>query len=136
MANFTALKTVWENEMIILGHKLISYEPFYFVKDIEGIKGVKKGGAVAFYFNEEMIEFCQNQKITFAICITSDIEAIISNGAGAQILICPTNLALRVQELAEYYLFDSKVAVVAEDLGEALQLKVDMAILPNAIIYE
>ncbi len=121
--------------MIILGHELIQYEPFYFVKDINELKSVGKDKKIAFYFDNELIKFCQNENISFGIRVINEPEAVIANGAGAKVIIAPTNLAVKIQELAEYYLFDSKIAIVAEDLQEAINLKVDMLILPNAIKY-
>lgn len=120
--------------MQILGHELIDFTPLFSIEYIEDIKN--QDGILFFEFNPELIKYCKDKNHKFALHIFNQTEAILGNGAKADILVCHQDLALDVQELAEYYLFDSKIAILINDEDEiekAIKHKVDMAILPSAI---
>ncbi len=121
----------WGKKMIILGHDLVPYKPYYFIQNTDQIPTNDK--TILFDFNEDLIKYCQLQKINFAIKIKDKTQAVIANAVGAEAIICPFDLAKEVQKLAEYYLFDSKIAIITQNIKKAIDLKVDMAILPNAI---
>ncbi|PID47005.1 MAG: hypothetical protein CR967_05985 [Proteobacteria bacterium] len=123
--------------MQILGHDLIAYKPLHSVSSIEEISQSPEENTLLFEYKPELIKYAKNHNKSFALHIFNQEEAIIGNGSGAKILICPLKIAQKVQEIAEYYLFDAKVAILInseEEISLAIAKKVDMAILPDAII--
>ncbi len=117
--------------MIILGHKLISYKPLNFVKNKKELKNKQ---SVLFYYDEKMIKYCQDKKIEFSLMVKDKKEAVLANALQAKFIVCSENLAKSVQDLAEYYLFDSKVTIVTDDIQKGIELGVDGVILTDAII--
>lgn len=123
--------------MQILGHELISYRPLYAIQNTNEIENISLDDTVLFEYDVDLIKFAQIKKVKFALHVFNEIDAIVGNGAGACILICPQRIASKVQNLAEYYLFDAKVAIMINnenEITQAIELKADMAILPDAII--
>ncbi len=122
--------------MQILGHELIPYKALKSVSCIEEIRQ-EDDKIILFEYEAEIIKYANDLKIEFALHVFNQTEAIIGNAAGATILICPLKIAHEVATLAEYYLFDAKVAILINNEDEiqlAIENKVDMAILPEAII--
>lgn len=137
MANFIAQKSVRENKMQILGHELVAYKPLVSINSIDEIKQMSNSNMALFEFDSVLINYVQEQKQDFALHVFNEIDAIIGNAVGASILICPFEIASKIQNLAEYYLFDAKIAIIIDEekeIKKAIDAKVDMAILPNAII--
>lgn len=123
--------------MQILGHEAVAYNSLVSINDIEQLNQVSNSNIALFEFDLELINYAQKQDIKFALHVFNEIDATIGNAAGASILICPLEIATKVQNLAEYYLFDAKVAIMIDEekeIKKAIDARVDMAILPNAII--
>ncbi len=122
--------------MQILGHKLIDYKALKSISSADEISEAKDL-TLLFEYDPDLILQVKSLKKEFALHVFNQTEAIIGNATGASILICPEKLALDVQKLAEYYLFDAKVALLInseDEIEKAIELKLDMAILPDAII--
>lgn len=123
--------------MKILGHPLIPYKKLYSIQTVDEINEETSQNILLFEYDHILLNHVTQNKLPFALHIFNETEAVIGNAIGAKILICPPKLALRAQELAEYYLFDAKVAILInseDDIQKAIELKVDMAILPDAIL--
>lgn len=122
--------------MIIVGHSLISYEKIYLIKELSSINKVPQDSICLFKYSEEFIFTCKKKEIKFALHVKDEKEAILGNALKASFLLCDEVLAKKVQNLAEYYLFDSKVALLINsinNLESAIEKRVDMAILKSAI---
>ena len=119
-------------KMIILGHKLIKFEPFYF---IDTLSDVVKFDNLLFEFNENLVEKALNK--SFSIIANNVTEVVLSNAFGAKfIIINDKSLVKEAANLAEHYLFDSKITLIIEDeseLKEAINLRVDAVIFRKAI---
>ena len=123
--------------MIILGHKLIPYSLIYEVSSLEELQNSDFTKDFLFEFNEELLEFSLKNKLSFSLYVKSVKEAIIGNNLNAKFLIVQDLIAAKIQKIAEYYLFDSKIALLAKDdsaIENAAQEGVDALILPPAII--
>lgn len=123
--------------MQLLGHPLIPYKNLKSISSKEEINEAQKESILLFEYEPELIRYAKELDKEFALHVFNQREAIIGNGVGASILICSLNLAQLVQNLAEYYLFDAKVAILInseEEIDQAIDKKVDMAILPEAIL--
>ncbi|MDR1008133.1 MAG: hypothetical protein LBL65_06175 [Campylobacteraceae bacterium] len=123
--------------MIIIGHKLVDFKPFHVVKKAEEI--VKS--PVIFEFDEENFvlfrTICKEKEITFAVKTNSVKEAVIANAAGAFYIVAETKkAAIKIQHIAEHYLFDSKVLLCCSDdsIASAIYAGIDGVLLPQGVI--
>lgn len=123
--------------MQIYGHKLIEFDFLYSVQSEEEIDEVENECVLFFEYEPKLIEYCQEKNRKFALHVFNQTEAIIGNGAGAKLLVCPQKISHKIQDLAEYYLFDAKVGILInneDEIEKAIEQKVDVAILPGAIL--
>ena len=124
--------------MQLIGHPLVPTQPLYEIKKVCTIKETPSNAVLLFAYDEDLIIHCQQNKLSFALHVTSIQEAIVGNGAGASILIASYEKAQELQALADHYLFDAKIAVCLPDdqaIEDATKLGVDMAILPQGIYH-
>lgn len=124
--------------MIIIGHRLVPFKPFYRISAIENIKNTTPNAIVLFDFsNESLLQYCTLNAITFAVHVDNLKEACIANAAGAKYLLVDEALALHVQHIANEYLFDSKILLIIKEenhIENAAKSLIDGIILESAII--
>ena len=125
--------------MQIIGHKLIEYKNFNLIQTVENILNFDN---LIFEYNEDFIKNAKDNGKTFSIIARNLNEAILANALKAKFIIIEKNnisIAKEVVKLAEFYLFDSKIAVIIEnyekDLLNAINLRVDAVIYKNIINY-
>lgn len=125
--------------MQIIGHKLIKYENFNLIQTVENILNFDN---LIFEYNENFIKNAKNSGKTFSVIVRNLNEAILANALNAKFIIIEKNnisITKEVVKLAEFYLFDSKIAVIIEnyekDLLNAINLRVDAVIYKNIINY-
>lgn len=125
--------------MQIIGHKLIEYENFNLIQTVENILNFDN---LIFEYNEDFIKNARNSGKTFSVIVRNLNEAVLANALKAKFIIIEKNnisIAKEVVKLAEFYLFDSKIAVIIEnyekDLLSAINLRVDAVIYKNIINY-
>lgn len=104
--------------MILIGDKLIPFENIYRVFKVEDIQNTPSNSTILFDFEEEKLTFSYKNKINSAVVITSIKEAIYCNSLGVRYIICQKELAIRVQKIAENYMFDSKILAIIESSDE------------------
>lgn len=123
--------------MIILGHELISFTPVYKVTKIEDIKRTSPNSTVLFDFiNKEVLEYCEDQDISFALHVKNIKDACIANALKAKFIIVDYELAKKVQPIATEYLFDTKIFLYVEDemqIELAADYSIDGVIFKEAI---
>lgn len=125
--------------MQIIGHKLIEYENFNLIQTVENILNFDN---LIFEYNENFIKNAKNSGKTYSVIVRNLNEAVLANALKAKFIIIKKNnisIAKKVVKLAEFYLFDSKIAVIIEnyekDLLNAINLRVDAVIYKNIINY-
>ena len=125
--------------MQIIGHKLIEYKNFNLIQTVENILNFDN---LIFEYNEDFIKNAKDNGKTFSVVARNLNEAILANALKAKFIIIEKNnisIAKEVVKLAEFYLFDSKIAIIIEnyekDLLNAINLKVDAVIYKNIINY-
>ncbi|AKT91138.1 hypothetical protein CUREO_1300 [Campylobacter ureolyticus RIGS 9880] len=125
--------------MQIIGHKLIKYKNFNLIQTVENILNFDN---LIFEYNEDFIKNAKDNGKTFSVIARNLNEAILANALKAKFIIIEknnTSIAKEVVKLAEFYLFDSKIAIIIEnyekDLLNAINLKVDAVIYKNMINY-
>lgn len=122
--------------MKIIGDKIVPFEEFFKVSNISEIKNTKPNSLLFFKYDEELLKYCYFQNINFFVKIDSIKEAIYSNSLNAKFIVCSKDLALKVQKIAENYMFDSKILAIIEisDELEDIALKeIDGAIYKELI---
>ena len=68
--------------MIIIGHPLVDFKPFYKIGDIKSIKNTPPNSVVLFEFNENKISYfryCRENDISFAVEVKDIKELLIAN---------------------------------------------------------
>lgn len=125
--------------MQIIGHKLIKYKNFNLIQTVENILNFDN---LIFEYNEDFIKNAKDNGKTFSVIARNLNEAILANALKAKFIIIEknnTSIAKEVVKLAEFYLFDSKIAIIIEnyekDLLNAINLRVDAVIYKNIINY-
>ncbi|BCX78993.1 hypothetical protein [Campylobacter sp. 19-13652] len=147
--------------MIIIGDELIKFDPIYMANSTEKIdeaiiahakkeqtkvahspinlplSGTRLEAIVGFKFNKALIKKAQSVGARMAIFCADIKEILLANALKASLIIVPLSQAKEAVRLAEYYLFDAKIACVIDSLdglSELAEAGVDAAILKNAII--
>ena len=125
--------------MQIIGHKLIEYENFNLIQTVENILNFDN---LIFEYNENFIKNAKNSGKTYSVIVRNLNEAVLANALNAKFIIIEKNnisITKEVVKLAEFYLFDSKIAIIIEnyekDLLNAINLRVDAVIYKNIINY-
>lgn len=123
--------------MLLIGHRLAPFAPLYPIDTVDEIVLTPAGSTVLFEYSPDLIWHCQENRVSFALHVSSITEAIVGNSAGARLLIASSHLIPEIQELAEHYLFDAKIALMIdgeEGIALAALKRVDAAILPEGIV--
>ena len=126
--------------MLLYGHRFIDSPTFYHIQDIQAIHNTPSSSAIFINFNEEnldIIEHLNSNEIDFAIGVKNVTEVIYASALNASFIIVEKKISSTIQNIANNYLFDSKILVHLEDekeIEEMALLGVDGVIFPNAII--
>ncbi|MSN96364.1 hypothetical protein F1B92_04045 [Campylobacter sp. FMV-PI01] len=117
--------------MQIIGHNLIKFDYLNLIKNIDEIY---KFDNLLFTYNEDFIKISIKENKKFSILAKTEEEIVLANAMGAKFIVLE-NLILTKNaiNLAEFYLFDSKIAIICDDLKTAILNKVDVCIFKNAI---
>jgi len=123
--------------MLILGHELIPFNPLYKVTKVEDIKKTLPNSTVLFDFiNKEVLEYCKEQDIPFALHVKNIKDACIANALKAKFIIVDYELSKKIQPIATEYLFDTKILLHVEDemqIELAADYSIDGVIFKEAI---
>jgi hypothetical protein len=122
--------------MIIIGHPLLDFEPFYKITSIEEAKKTPPNSTILFDFDKDALKlfrFAKKNRLPFAVEVKSVKELLISNGWGASYAVINREFAKTAQKLAEEYLFDMKILVKIESEIEMEELAKDFI---DGVIFE
>ena len=111
--------------MIIIGHKDIPSVSFCFISGIDEINSSSANSIVCFDYDIQLLKYCYDNDIKYAVKVNSIKEAIFSNSLDAMYILSNKDLATNLQSIAQTYMFDSKnIAIIEdEDMIEHLALK-------------
>jgi len=104
--------------MILIGHALVTYEPFYTIETIEQIAKTPSNAPLLFHFDAKLCDYCQKNQLVFAVHVKNIQELVLANALGASYFIVDKSLAINAQKVADDYLFDGKVLLLASDENE------------------
>ena len=119
--------------MIILNHPLIPSPQLTKITKKEEIAITPANKTVWIEFDLELMRYCYDNGVHYAVSIKNEVEAVYANALGAGFLMCELDIAQKIQKLAEYYLFDTKVIALVDErlLGTAIEAGIDGTYLTN-----
>ena len=126
--------------MIFFGHKFIPNHSFYHVLNIDAIIHTPPSSTIYLEFDEknlDIIEHARLNNISMALKISTLNELLFASALGASYIMVPKERAKEFQDIAENYLFDTKILVNIEDDNELEELAlqgIDGVFYSNAII--
>ena len=108
--------------MILIGDKLIPFENISFISNIEEIKHTKANSTILFYYDDELLSYCNENELANAVIVKSIKEAIYSNNLNAKYIISQKELAIELQKIADNYMYDSKILAIIDSNEEFEQI--------------
>jgi len=124
--------------MIIIGHHLVPFNSLYKVANIEDIKKTKPNSIVLIDFsNQSLVQYAKSQHISLALHVKNIKDACIANAIGAKFILVDKNISENIQNLANEYLFDSKILLCVDDengIQSAAENFIDGVILKKGIV--
>jgi len=126
--------------MILLGHRFIDSQNLYHVLDIDSIEHTPPSSIIYLEFSEDnldIIKYANLNNIDIALKVDTIKEIIYASAFNARYIIVSKSMAKTAQDLAQDYLFDSKILVLIDDendIEELALIGVDGVIFSNAII--
>lgn len=119
--------------MKIIGHELVSFEPFFVcLKESD----ISLGRENLFDYEPRMIKHAQNIGANFSLKTDDIVELILANAAGAKFIVVPHELASKAAKIAQEYLFDAQIAVVItheREIERLSEMGADAAIFEKGI---
>ena len=122
--------------MIILGDHLVPCEETFYITSIDEISKTKPNSTVLFDYDENILKYCSENSLSFGVLVNTIKESIYSNSLQAKYIICTKPLDRTIQDIAENYMFDSKVLSIVEsndDIETVALDKIDGAIYINLL---
>ncbi len=104
--------------MIIIGHPWIESSRFHKVFSQEDIEKSEVDDIVLLEPLSDSIglaKYCKNNDIPYAVSVNTLTEALFCNALDANFILCKEKVACIIQPVAQEYLFDTKVLVLAQD---------------------
>lgn len=104
--------------MILLGDSLVPFEKTFMIYHKDQIVESEPNATILFNYNREILQYVSANDIAFAPIISNITDAIYANALGAKYIVVKPVLAKEIQNLAENYMFDSKVLAIISDASE------------------
>lgn len=104
--------------MVLIGDKLIPFENISKISIIDDIKHTNSNSTIIFYFQEEILKYCFENELSSAVIVSNIKEAIYANSLNAKYIICNEDLAIKIQKIADNYMFDTRVLAIIENSDE------------------
>lgn len=129
MENIIVQKSVWLNNMIIIGNKNIPYQDIKTIKFIEDIKNTDSSTIVYFEYDIDIIKYCHKNHVRCAVKVSNITEAIFCNALDVYYIV--SSNANDIQKIADNYMFDSKILQIITndtDIPEVAKNEIDGSI--------
>jgi len=108
--------------MVLIGDPLVPYEDFFFISSIDDIKNTNPNCTLIFDYDESLLTYCFKNDLDCAVVIKNIKQSIYCNALKAKYTICDKEIAVKIEKIAENYMFDSKVLSIIEDSDEIEQI--------------
>jgi hypothetical protein len=126
--------------MLIFGHPWVETPRFVKIFSLEDIDKTRREDILLLEplsVSIELAKHCRDNGLSFAPTISTLKEALLANALGATYVLCQHEQAIEVQKIAEEYLFDTKILVLAEDergIETMARFGIDGVVFPAAIV--
>lgn len=120
--------------MIILNDSFIACEEFSLITSIEDIKNTKANTTLLFSYNEDLLKYCKQNSLSSAVYVSCVKEAIYLNALDVKYIISEKPLSIKIQKIADNYMFDAKnISIIEsnEEFEELANLEIDGVIYNN-----
>lgn len=101
--------------MIIIGHEIIEYKKIETIQNIDDIKKTKSNSVVFFNYDIELMQYCKMNDISYGVYAHDIKSAIFANALEAKYIFSTKKNIKDIQEVANEYMFDSKVLQIISD---------------------
>lgn len=98
--------------MLILGHDIIPSEKIETISFVEQIQKTPPNSTVFFQYNIDLMKYCFDNNLPYGVYVNSIKQAIFANSLGAKYIIVMSSHAKEIQDIANEYMFDSKILQV------------------------
>ncbi len=128
--------------MLIFGHPWIQTPSFKKVFLQEEITGVSSGEIILLEPLSDSIalaQYCQMQQKSFSVTVNTITEALFANALGSRYIICQQEDAVKIQSIAQEYLFDTKVLTLIaseKEIQKMAEHGIDGVIFSEAITVD
>ena len=122
--------------MILIGDKLVPFESFNKISNIEDIKNTQANSTISFAYDESLVKYSFDNELNSAVVVSSIKEAIYCNALNVRYIVAQKSLAKDIQKVAENYVFDSKVLAIIEsndELEEVASFEIDGIVYKNIV---
>lgn len=104
--------------MVIIGDELIPYEKISKINNIEDIKNTPSNSLLVFDYNEEIMKYCFENSLFYAVRVDSVLESVYSNALSARYILANSIKGTKIQKVADNYIFDSKILLLIDNKEE------------------
>ena len=108
--------------MILTGDPYIPYESIIKVDSKEDIAKTEPNTTVMFKMDIELLRYCMNNALPCGVIVQNTLEVIYAHNLEAKYIIVPKEIAKQMQELADNYMFDSKILAIISDTKEIAEV--------------
>ena len=122
--------------MILIGDETIPFEDTAVICTADDIKNSKPQSTLIFNYNIELIKYCHNNALDFAVIVDNIKELIYSSQFDTKYIICEKELSIKAQKIAENYMFDAKILSTISDSDEIVwiaQNEIDGAVYKRVL---
>ena len=108
----------------------------------EEITGVSSGEIILLEPLSDSIalaQYCQMQQKSFSVTVNTITEALFANALGSRYIICQQEDAVKIQSIAQEYLFDTKVLTLIaseKEIQKMAEHGIDGVIFSEAITVD
>jgi len=108
--------------VILIGDKNVPFETFSKITVISDIEKTKPNSVVLFDFDIGFLQYTLKNDIPSAVIVKDILQSIYCHNLGAKYIISSKELAFQIQDLADNYLYDSKILAIIENENEIEEL--------------
>jgi len=125
--------------MLIFGHPWVQTPQFRKVFSLEDIKQISSEEVILLEPLSDSIalaQYCQTNQKIFAVTVNTITEALFANALGSHYIVCQNEDAIKIQSIAQEYLFDTKVLTLItseKEIQKMAEHTIDGVIFPEAI---
>lgn len=104
--------------MIIVGNRYIKSEILSCINSVEDINNTKPNSVVVFRYDIDIIKYCYDNSVKMGVLIQNITQAVFCNSLDVYYIITQKDISQDIQNLAQNYMFDSKVLEVIDETND------------------